>query len=121
LGGGDFLMVNGSQVMRFQAAIPANYASGSRSAPIAPDWTATVDTPALELPSPDEGNAGKLLDAQALAVYWYRRANPKTAYTKTELARVLWPGMKTLAGGYSSRIEAVIAQADRIPAENLPT
>jgi len=121
LGGGDFLMVNGSQVTRFQAAIPANYASGSRSAPIAPDWTATVDTPALELPSPDEGNAGKLLDAQALAVYWYRRANPKTAYTKTELARVLWPGMKTLAGGYSSRIEAVIAQADRIPAENLPT
>ncbi|MFZ1795012.1 MAG: FtsK/SpoIIIE domain-containing protein [Anaerolineae bacterium] len=120
LGGGDFLMVNGSQVTRFQAAIPAEYASGAKSFS-APDWTAPTETPTLELPSPDDGNAGKLLDAQALAIYWYRRANPKTIYTKTELARILWPGMKTLAGGYSSRIEAVIAQADRISTENLPT
>jgi S-DNA-T family DNA segregation ATPase FtsK/SpoIIIE len=124
LGNGDFLMINGSQVTRFQAAIPANYASGQRSAsaPPAPDWTAPAATPTLEITAPvaqDTGNNGKLIEAQAQAIYWYRKANPKDAYTQTELARVLWPNLKTLAGGYISRIQQVIAQANQL--SDLPT
>lgn len=128
-GGGDFYKIAaGGRITRFQAAIPTGYTSGSASIDEMEESYETLTPAPIALPAANDAEQtsvaegdDKLIKAQAAAVYWYRRANPKTAYTKTELARVLWPGMKTLAGGYSSRIEAVIAQADRIPAENLPT
>jgi len=117
LGKGDFILVDGSRVVRFQAAMPAGYASGARpvSASPMPDWTAPAQTPVIELPPPDEAKPDdKLIEAQAAAVYWYRRATPKAAYTQTELARVVWPALKNLAGGYIPRIQKIITLADSI-------
>lgn len=120
LGKGDFIFVDGARVVRFQAAMPQGYQSGgskpAQSVPV-PDWTAPAQTPVIELPAPDEPKpeTERLDKAQAAAVYWYRKANPKPdGYTQTELARVIWPDLKTLAGGYIPRIQKIIALANQI-------
>lgn len=114
LGSGDFLRVMGAQVTRFQAAMPAAYGTPDpNAAPIEHDWNAPapvqIDAPPAEaMPSDD------LLEMQARVVLWYRRAVPKETYTLTELARAVWPGLATLAGGFSRRIKLIVARADEM-------
>lgn len=119
LGKGDFIFVDGARAVRFQAAMPRDYASGATPArpQVMPDWTAPAQTPVIELPAPDEPKpeTERLDKAQAAAIFWYRKANPKPdGYTQTELARVIWPDLKTLAGGYIPRIQKIIALANQI-------
>jgi S-DNA-T family DNA segregation ATPase FtsK/SpoIIIE len=128
LGSGDFLYVQGAQVVRFQAAMPALYGTPDpHAAPVQHDWSAAPMPPQsqpsaapVEIAAPasradDEPMpADDLIDYQARIVLWYRRAVPKEIYTATEQARAVWPDTKSLAGGRLRRIGQIIKRADEM-------
>lgn len=127
LGHGDFLRVEGAQVTRIQAAMPAMYGTQDPNAPrITPEWSTTPPPPPTPAPVSVQIEAAApaasveampnddLLDYQARIVLWYRRAVPKETYTQSELARAVWPDMPKLAGGFARRLPRIIARADEM-------